>query len=150
MQRLLLDNEDSRLLIPTLRGFYDSAWEVGYAVLRFAAGSILLVHGYHKLMTGVAPVAASVARVGFYPAEAFGYFVIFLETIGAICIALGLLTRFFAAALAIEMAVISFMVEMPHGFSRMEHTLLWGLVFLAIALRGGGPYSLDWKIGREL
>jgi hypothetical protein len=28
--------------------------------------------------------------------------------------------------------------------------LLWGLMCFAIALRGGGPYSLDRKIGREL
>jgi hypothetical protein len=27
---------------------------------------------------------------------------------------------------------------------------MWGLVLLAIALRGGGPYSLDRKIGKEL
>jgi hypothetical protein len=27
---------------------------------------------------------------------------------------------------------------------------LWGLMFAAIALRGGGPYSLDRRIGREL
>ena len=31
-----------------------------------------------------------------------------------------------------------------------EYPLFWGLVMLAIALRGGGPYSLDRKIGREL
>ena len=31
-----------------------------------------------------------------------------------------------------------------------EYVLLWGLVCLAIALRGGGPYSLDRKLGREL
>ncbi|MDB5651735.1 MAG: hypothetical protein JWL62_3255, partial [Hyphomicrobiales bacterium] len=28
--------------------------------------------------------------------------------------------------------------------------LLWGFMCLAIALRGGGPWSLDRKIGREL
>jgi hypothetical protein len=28
--------------------------------------------------------------------------------------------------------------------------LLWGVVRPAIALRGGGPYSLDRKIGKEL
>jgi len=28
--------------------------------------------------------------------------------------------------------------------------LLWGLVCFAIALRGGGPYSLDRKLGKEL
>ena len=31
-----------------------------------------------------------------------------------------------------------------------EYPLFWGLVMLAIALRGGGPYSLDRVIGREL
>ena len=28
-----------------------------------------------------------------------------------------------------------------------EYVLLWGLVAFAIALRGGGPYSLDRKSG---
>ena len=31
-----------------------------------------------------------------------------------------------------------------------EYVLLWGLILLAIALRGGGPYSLDRRLGREL
>jgi uncharacterized membrane protein YphA (DoxX/SURF4 family) len=39
---------------------------------------------------------------------------------------------------------------MPQGYMRMEPTLIWGIVFFAIALRGGGPYSLDRKIGKEL
>jgi putative oxidoreductase len=34
-----------------------------------------------------------------------------------------------------------------HGY---EYVLLWGLASFAIALRGGGPYSLDRKLGREL
>ena len=41
-----------------------------------------------------------------------------------------------------------------NGFSWMkrgyEYVLLWGLLCLAMALRGGGPYSLDRKLGREL
>jgi putative oxidoreductase len=31
-----------------------------------------------------------------------------------------------------------------------EYVLMWGLVAFAIALRGGGPYSLDRKLGKEL
>jgi hypothetical protein len=27
---------------------------------------------------------------------------------------------------------------------------MWGMLALAIALRGGGPYSVDRKLGREL
>ena len=32
----------------------------------------------------------------------------------------------------------------------MELLLLWGIVIFAIALRGGGPYSVDRVIGKEL
>jgi uncharacterized membrane protein YphA (DoxX/SURF4 family) len=32
----------------------------------------------------------------------------------------------------------------------VEYPLFWGLILFAIALRGGGPYSLDRKLGREL
>ena len=28
--------------------------------------------------------------------------------------------------------------------------LMWGIIMFAIALRGGGPYSLDRVIGKEL
>jgi uncharacterized membrane protein YphA (DoxX/SURF4 family) len=40
----------------------------------------------------------------------------------------------------------------PHGWRKLmaTNTLFWGLVMLAIALGGGGPYSLDRRIGREL
>ena len=31
-----------------------------------------------------------------------------------------------------------------------EYPLFWGLIMFAIALRGGGPYSLDRKLGWEL
>jgi len=90
------------------------------------------------------------AKNGFAPGPFFGYSAIILETIGAVCIMLGLFTRFFAAAIAIEMAVITFVAQWPNGFSRIELPFFWGIVMLAIALRGGGPYSLDRVIGKEL
>jgi putative oxidoreductase len=53
-----------------------------------------------------------------------------------------------------EMAVIMFPHDLPTGFSWLnrgyEYVMLWGLVTLAIWWRGGWPYSLDGKIGREL
>jgi putative oxidoreductase len=52
------------------------------------------------------------------------------------------------------MAVIMFAHYLPNGFSWLsrgyEFVMLWGLVTLAIWWRGGGPYSLDRVIGREL
>jgi putative oxidoreductase len=49
---------------------------------------------------------------------------------------------------------VIFCVYWHTGFSWLnrgyEYALLWGLVSFAIALRGGGPFSLDRKIGVQL
>ena len=69
-------------------------------------------------------------------------------------VAIGLFTRFFAAALAIELLIAMFAAHWVKGFSvgagGYEYVLFLGIVMFAIALRGGGPYSVDRLIGREL
>ena len=96
----------------------------------------------------------SLARRVIEPAIVLAYVVFFIETIGAVLIILGLFTRFIAAAAAIEFAIITFLAHWPVGFSfsrgGWEYPLFWGLILFAIALRGGGPYSLDRKLGWEL
>jgi putative oxidoreductase len=99
------------------------------------------------------PVAANaLARRGIEPAEPLAVILIILETLGGLCVALGLFTRFFAAAITIEMAVIVYHHLPTFGWTARgyEYPLMWGLMMLAIALRGGGPYSLDRRLGREL
>jgi putative oxidoreductase len=69
---------------------------------------------------------------------------------------LGLFTRAFAAAIGIQFLVIAFHAHWPQGFGwnrpggGWEYPLFWGLMWVAIGLRGGGPYSLDRVLGREL
>jgi putative oxidoreductase len=67
-------------------------------------------------------------------------------------VALGLFTRFWAAAITVEMMVIVYHHMPKFGWTGpgYEYPLMWGLVMLAVALRGGGPYSLDRMLGREL
>jgi putative oxidoreductase len=141
---------EPKLIFPGLAGFYATVSDLWYPLIRIAAGATLFMHGWAKLHSGATPVVAGMAKYGFVPATGFAYAAIFLETVGAICIVLGLFTRFFAAIIAIELGLICFVVMMPHGYYRMEETLIWGIVFFAIALRGGGPYSLDRVIGKEL
>jgi putative oxidoreductase len=141
---------EPKLFFPGLAGFYASVSDLWYPLIRITAGALLFYHGWVKLGQGVGGVSAFMARSGFNPPTAFAYAAIFLETVGAICIVLGLFTRVFAAMIAIQMACIAFILMMPQGLFRMEHTLLWGIVMLAIALRGGGPYSVDRLIGKEV
>src|SRR3954469_6371694 len=145
-------------LIPALAPFYARARGLAWPLLRLAAGGMLLVHGVNKLMgPGVAAFASgSLWRRGIEPALPLAYLIFVLETAGAVMIMVGLFTRLFAVAVAIEFAVITFVAHWPNGFGwtnprgGWEYPLLWGLTFLAMALRGARPYSLDRSIGREL
>jgi putative oxidoreductase len=107
-------------------------------------------HGWPR-SGGVAATASKLAAAD--PGRPLAILLIILETIGGICIALGLFTRFWATAVTIEMAVIVYHY-LPAGFGwtkpGYEYPLMWGLIMLAVALRGGGPYSLDRKFRREL
>jgi putative oxidoreductase len=142
-----------RLVIPQLRSFYAWAEPLSWALIRITAGLMLIPHGWPKLMMGVSATAnMALVKRGIYPAEPLAIALIALETIGGLCIALGLFTRFWAAAVTIEMGVIVYHHLPKFGWTDRgyEYPLFWGLVMLAIALRGGGPYSLDRVIGREL
>jgi putative oxidoreductase len=141
---------EPKLIFPGLAGFYASVSDLWYPMIRIVAGGCLFMHGWTKMHNGADGVIASMTRSGFVPGTAFGYAAIFLETVGALAIVLGLFTRFFAAAIAIEFACITFIAYMPMGYNKMEATLIWGVLFFAIALRGGGPYSVDRLIGKEL
>jgi putative oxidoreductase len=141
---------EPKLIFPGLAGFYSAVSDLWYPMIRIAAGGSLLFHGWGKLAAGQFTIAPSLVKYGIGPAEPLGHIVVILETIGAVCIILGLATRFFAAAIAIEMAVIAFVVKGSLGFAQMELFVLFGIIFFAIALRGGGPYSLDRMIGKEL
>jgi len=123
--------------------------------VRVIIGAILLTHGWAKIATyGMAGVSGMMAKQGLEPAMGFALAATFLETVGAICIILGLFTRFFAAALAIELLVALLAVHLKNGFDvgkgGFEYILLLGIVMFAIAIRGGSPYSVDRLIGKEL
>ena len=144
---------EPRLLIPALAPFYGFAREISYPLIRVTVGGTLLVHGINRAMIPLSHAAEEMAKSGHQPALFFALMALINETVGAVCVALGLFTRFFAASIAIELAMIS--IQFAHnGYAWAKHgwefVFLWGLIFFAIALRGGGPYSLDRKIGWEL
>lgn len=145
---------EPKLIFPGLAGFYAAVSDLWYPMIRISVGAILLVHGWGKIHTGISALAAYLDRVGLAPSLPFAYVVYINETIGAVCIILGLFTRFFAASIAIELAVALWIVHYAKGFGASaggyEYVLMWGIIMFAIALRGGGPYSLDRIIGWEL
>jgi putative oxidoreductase len=147
-------NSEPRPVIPALAPLYAQAPDLSWLLVRLTAGLMLLPHGIPKWQAGVAAFATGgLAKRGIEPSLPLAYLVVFLETVGGVCIALGIFTRFFAAAAAIHLCVVMF-IHMPQGFAwsarGYEYPLFWGLILFAIALRGGGPYSVDRRIGKEL
>ncbi len=122
---------EPKLLFPGLKSFYDFAVPLAWPIVRVRA----------------------FVEQGFDPALPWIWSALIIEFVGGIALIIGLFTRFFAAAAAVEMLVIT-VLYWKAGFSWLnrgyEYTLLWGLVCFAIALRGGGPYSLDRRIGVQL
>jgi putative oxidoreductase len=144
---------EPKLLLPFLKPSYDRAIPLSWLVLRIGCGWVLLVHGWGKVTRGPSDYVKGFAALGFEPALLWVWAALIIEFGGGLAIILGLFTRFFAAAVAIEMLMIT-VIYWNNGFSWLnrgyEFVLLWGIVAFAIALRGGGPYSLDRKLGVEL
>jgi len=143
---------EPRPIIPALAPFYDVVRDLSYPIIRVTVGGTLLVHGINRAMIPLTRAAEEMAKSGHEPAMLFAGLALLNETVGAVCVILGLFTRFFAASIAIELAMIS--IQFFHnGYAWAGHG--WEYIFLwddllRLALRGGGPYSLDRKLGWEL
>lgn len=149
------------LVFPVLSGFYAIARPVCYAVLRVAFGAILLTHGLPKLLgvnhgSTVNPLQLIINFLDqtlHFPAPvAFAYCAVFIETAGALMLGCGLLTRIVAPMIAVEMVVAcafhypTFAV-VDQG---LEYPLLMGFLALYISFHGGGRFSVDRLIGKEV
>ena len=72
---------------------------------------------------------------------------------GGLLLALGLFTRLSAAAITV-LLLVALTVHLPNGFfwneGGIEYPLLWAILTASFVIRGGGAYSLDAAIGKEI
>ena len=121
-----------------------------YAALfmRLAVGGIFLRHGLTKVHNGLPAVATFLHGVGFPFASFWAVLLITVETLGALCVLLGLFTRVWAACMAVIMVVAILAVKVPRGTAfELESLLLAGAVTL-VAL-GDGPLSVAIGLKRH-
>jgi putative oxidoreductase len=131
-----------------------------YLLLRAAFGLMLMTHGIPKLLgrshgSMADPMAGSVHLIGnvlHLPAPvAIGWFIALLEGVGGLMLALGLLTRWVAPMVVVQMLVICWLLAptfpwIDRGF---EYPLMLAVAALLIAMRGGGRASLDDWLARR-
>jgi putative oxidoreductase len=146
--------DTQRLFVPGMAGLYQKFSPYSYAFMRFVTGAILVPHGINKVFFGsIARYTTNIGTKGIPLSELLAYLVFFTESVGAICLAIGLFTRVAAAMVGIQMFVIVFVFQWKYGYfwtSRgYEFALMWALLCVGIFFRGGGRYSVDHYIGKE-
>ena len=156
---MTIETRETRLIIPALGPLYGRLSGLSYPMIRFFTGLILMPHDAQKLFGwfGGSGLEATgnffASNFGLEPGLLFAALVGLTEFFGGLFLAVGFLTRPSALAIAVVMAVAVFTVHLPNGFfwtaGGYEYPLLWGLVALALAFRGGGALSLDRALGRE-
>jgi putative oxidoreductase len=127
-------------------------------LVRVAAGLMLAPHGYAKLMSGPAGLAGGLAQKGLPAPTLLAWCATLSELLGGLLVALGLLTRPAAAAAAFTMFVAWTTMHLADaallgasGGARFEYPFLLSVCFVAVAIAGGGRYSLDAVLfGRKL
>jgi putative oxidoreductase len=117
-------------------------------LLRLAVGGVFLNHGIAKVQHGVPAVAEMLHGIGFPFASIWAFILIGVETVGAVCVVAGFLTRIWAACMAVEMVVVILAVKLPHqGAFELEALLLAGALSL-IAL-GDGPMAVGVRLRKS-
>ena len=100
--------------------------------MRLAVGGVFLSRGLDRIQGGIPTLSLSALLV---------LLVIAIETVGAVCVLLGMWTRFWATAMAAFMAVTIIAIQLPHHANiELDALLLAGSVTL-MAL-GDGPLSI--------
>jgi putative oxidoreductase len=172
---MALQENGTRLLIPALKPVYGRLTDIGNVALRAVTGGIMVPHGYEHYFgrqtlpewftgtepqavaqfgAGLDPFAGFLASQGYEPAYFWALLITAVQFFGGILLAVGLLTRLAAAGISIFLLVSIFQVAGEFGYwgnaGGWEMPLLWCVASFSFVVRGGGRYSLDHLIGREL
>ena len=127
--------------------------QTALTMLRVVVGAIFVAHGAQKLFVfGLAGVSGMFGQIGIPLPEVTGPLVALLEFFGGLALVAGLLTRWAALGLAINMLGATLLVHAKGGFfmpSGIEITLALGAASLAFAVMGAGEYSLDKLLARR-
>ena len=127
----------------------------GIAIVRVGLGIIMMIHGIPKIMGGVPKwqwLGNTMNNFGiyFWPI-AWGLLAASVETFGGFSFAIGLGTRFIALLLSLQMLVaLVYHLSKGDDFTTYSHALSLMIVFIGFVAIGGGYYSVDSYLRKNL
>jgi len=130
----------------------NTALQLTWTILRLCAGVLMIHNGLGKLADVNGFAENVVAFIGFPFPVFFTYCAAYTEIIAAILLAIGLLTRPAAAALLFTMVIAIYFHVKDTGLDigPYETASLYALSYLVFLVNGGGLFSLDALIAKQL
>ncbi len=123
--------------------------DLALLVLRVALGAIFIAHGGQKLFWfGIAGTTDAFVQMGVTMPAVTAPAVSAMELLGGLALVAGLFTRLAALGIAVVMLGAMLFVHLPAGFflpNGIEFALMNFAAAVALALMGGGTYSVDGK-----
>ncbi len=130
----------------------DKFRDFGLLLMRLGIGAtFIILHGGPKLLDGPERWASlgdamSLVGIDFLPVM-WGFLAAFAESVGALLLLVGFLTRPALFLLTVTMIFAAgghlFLEIEPQGWSGASHALKMGIVFLGLIFIGPGRYSVD-------
>jgi putative oxidoreductase len=154
----MADMTAPRPYVPAFSGIYAAFDPIALPLLRVTMGLILVPHGCQKLFgwfggLGFEKFTEIFDKIGWHPAVFWVALVALTESVGGLMLAFGFLTRFAAAAIVIFMMNAVWSTSAKGFFwaqGGMEYPILIGIVALVFLIKGGGRFSVDHALGKEL
>ena len=141
-------------LFPPLGRVYDAIAPYTELLIRLMAGGSLAFHGYQIVFGNIEGAGRFFESVGFENGVRWAWVVGILELVCGLLLALGLLTRLAAAPIIAFLIVAIVSYHWDNGYNwesrGIEYPVFWMIVVFHFLVRGGGRWSLDALIGREI
>src|SRR5262245_26348898 len=146
--------QEQRLLVPALGSIYRLLAPFTEPLIRIVAGGSLAIHGFPILFGQTAEAAKFLESVGFENALIWAYIVGIVEFVCGLCLAAGFLTRLVAVPIIGFLVVAIATYHWQFGFAwenrGIEYPLFWAIVVFHFLVHGGGAWSFDALIGKEV
>jgi len=140
---ILLESSNQKL--------HESLNEYTLLFIRVAVSlSMLLEHGWDKMMNFSKIAPNFVDPFGFLGSTLSLTLVVGSQLFGALFLILGLFTRWASFSLLFTMSVAAFIVHFNDPFDDKELPIMYALLFLYYSVAGGGKYSLDFFLKKNL
>lgn len=142
-----------------IKNLLNTSDQLSLATLRVPVGLIFAAHGAQKLFAwfggyGITGTGQWMESIGLGPGALMAVLAGSAEFFGGLLLALGLLVRPAAAALAITMLVAVFAVHLPNGLfmsnNGYEYALTLLLISVVFVLNGAGKFSIDTYLAKRI